>query len=55
MINLNILIVEGNNLKDNEVFEKAAGASCSKNFENLILKLEPNTNVKIIINEDKNL
>ena len=48
MINLNILIVEGNNLKDNEVFEKAAGASCSKNFKNLILKLEPNTNIKII-------
>ena len=48
MTNLNILIVEGNNLADNEVFEKAAGASCSKNFKNLILKLEPNTNIKII-------
>jgi GMP synthase (glutamine-hydrolysing) len=45
---LNILIVEGNNPKDSEVFIKAANATCSQNLKNLILKLRPGTNTKII-------
>ncbi len=48
MANLNILIVEGNDLKNNEFFVKAAKASCSENLKNLVLKLEPNSAVKII-------
>ena len=48
MINLSILLVEGNNLKSNEVFVKAAGVSCSENLKNLILKLEPSAGIKII-------
>ena len=48
MANLNILIVEGNDLKNNEFFVKAAKASCSENLKNLVLKLEPNSEVKII-------
>ena len=43
MPNLNILIVEGNDPKNNEFFKKAAKASCSENLKNLVLKLEPNT------------
>ena len=47
-MSLNILIVEGNNRKDSEVFIKASGASASENLRNLILKLEPSINTKII-------
>ena len=47
-MNLNILIVEGNIPEDSEVFIRAAGASASENLKNLVLKLEPNSNVKII-------
>ena len=47
-MSLNILIVEGNNRKDSEVFIKASGASASENLRNLVLKLEPNFNTKII-------
>ncbi len=48
MTNLNILIVEGNDLKNNEFFVKAAKTSCSENLKNLVLKLEPNSKIKII-------
>ncbi len=48
MKNINLLIVEGNNPKDSEVFIKAAKASCSENLKNIILKLEPKSNVTII-------
>ena len=41
-MSLNILIVEGNNRKDSEVFIRASGASASENLRNLVLKLEPN-------------
>ena len=55
---LNILIVEGNIREDSEFFIKAAGASAADNLKNLILKLEPSTNTKIINpghdNETKN-
>ena len=37
-MSLNILIVEGNNPKDSEVFIKAAKATCSQNLKNLVLK-----------------
>ena len=47
-MSLNILIVEGNIPKDSEVFIRAAGVSASVNLKNLVLKLEPNSNVKII-------
>jgi GMP synthase (glutamine-hydrolysing) len=47
-MSLNILIVEGNIPEDSEVFIRAAGASASENLKNLVLKLEPNSNVKII-------
>ena len=47
-MSLNILIVEGNNPKDSEVFIKAAKATCSQNLKNLVLKLNPGTNTKII-------
>ena len=45
---INILIVEGNNPKDSEVFIKAAKASCAENLKNIVLKLEPLSNVTII-------
>ena len=48
MSNLNLLIVEGNDPKHNEFFVKAAKASCSENLKNLVLKLEPNSNIEII-------
>ena len=48
MPDLNILIVEGNNPKDSEVFIKAAKASCSENFKNIVTKLEPSSKVTII-------
>ena len=48
MSNLNILIVEGNNREDSQFFVKVAGASAADNLKNLILKIEPLSNVKII-------
>ena len=48
MSNINVLIVEGNNPKDSEVFIKAAKASCAENLKNIVLKLEPISNVTII-------
>ena len=48
MNKLNILIVEGNDPKNSEFFKKAAKASCSENLKNLILKLEPNSQIEII-------
>ena len=47
-MSLNILIVEGNNPKDSEVFIKAAKATCSQNLKNLVLELKPRANTKII-------
>ena len=47
-MSLNVLIVEGNNPKDSEVFVRAAKASCSENLKNIILKFEPTSNVTII-------
>ena len=47
-MSLNVLIVEGNNPKDSEVFIKAAKATCSENLKNIVLKLEPTSNVIII-------
>ena len=44
----NILIVEGNNPNDSQVFIKAAKASCSENLKNIVLKLEPLSNITII-------
>ena len=48
MSSLNILIVEGNIKEDSEFFIKAAGASAADNLKNLILKLEPSSNIEII-------
>jgi len=47
-MSLNVLIVEGNNPQDSEVFIRAAKASCSENLKNIVLKLEPSSNVTII-------
>ena len=47
-MSLNILIVEGNIPEDSEIFIRAAGASASENLKNLVLKLEPKSNIKII-------
>ena len=47
-MSLNILIVEGNNPNDSEVFIRAAKASCSENLKNIVVKLEPSSNVTII-------
>ena len=47
-MSLNILIVEGNNPKDSEVFIKAAKATCAQNLKNLVIKLKPEANTKII-------
>ena len=47
-MSLNVLIVEGNNPKDTEVFIKAAKASCSENLKNIVLKLEPSSSVTSI-------
>ena len=54
-MSLNVLIVEGNNPKDSEVFIRAAKATCSENLKNVVLKLEPSSKVKIInpINDDE--
>jgi len=48
MIDLNILIVEGNIREDSEFFIKAAGASAADNLKNLILKIEPSTKTEIV-------
>ena len=48
MSDLNILVVEGNIPEDTELFVRAAGASASDNIKNLVLKLEPSANIKII-------
>ena len=48
MPNFNILVVEGNDPKNNEFFVKAAKASCAENLKNIVLKLEPLSNVTII-------
>ena len=45
---LNVLIVEGNNPKDSEVFIKAAKATCSENLKNIVLKLDPSSKATII-------
>ena len=47
-MSLNILIVEGNNPKDSEIFIKAAKATCSENLKNIVLKLDPSSKVTII-------
>ena len=47
-MSLNILIVEGNNPKDSEVFIKAAKATCAHNLKTLVLKLRPEAKTKII-------
>ena len=47
-MSLNVLIVEGNNPKDSEVFIRAAKATCSENLKNIVLKLEPSSKVTII-------
>ena len=47
-MSLNVLIVEGNNPKDSEVFIKAAKATCSENLKNIVLKLDPSLKVTII-------
>ena len=48
MIDLNILIVEGNIREDSEFFINAAGASAADNLKNLILKIEPSTKTEIV-------
>ena len=48
MIDLNILIVEGNIREDSEFFVKAAGASAADNLKNLILKIEPSVKTEIV-------
>jgi len=48
MSDLNILIVEGNNREDSQFFIKVAGASAADNLKNLILKIEPSSNIQII-------
>jgi GMP synthase (glutamine-hydrolysing) len=47
-MSLSILVVEGNNPEDSSVFIKAAKASCSQNLKNLVQKIEPSAEVKII-------
>ena len=54
MRKINILVVEGNNREDSEVFIKAAGATASENIKSLLIKLEPSLNIEIINpNKDK--
>ena len=54
MKDINILVVEGNNRIDSEVFIKAAGATAADNLKNLLIKIEPSLNVEIINpNEDE--
>ena len=47
-MSLNILIVEGNIPEDSKIFIKAAGATAADNLKNLVLKLEPSSNIEII-------
>ena len=47
-MSLNILIIEGNNSDDSSFFVKAVGATAADNLKSLVLKLEPNSNTKII-------
>ena len=47
-MSLNILIVEGNNPKDSNIFIKAAGSTAADNLKNLVLRLEAKSNIKII-------
>ena len=47
-MSLDILIVEGNIAEDSEIFIKAAGATAADNLKNLVLNLEPSSNIKII-------
>ena len=47
-MSLNILIVEGNIPEDSKIFIKAAGSTAADNLKNLVLKLEPSSNIKII-------
>ena len=47
-MSLNLLIVEGNNLENSELFKKAAKSTCSENLKNLVVKMEPTANIKII-------
>ena len=47
-MSLNILIIEGNNSKDSSIFVQAVGSTAGDNLKNLVLKLEPNSNTKII-------
>ena len=47
-MSLNLLIVEGNNPENSELFKRAAKSTCSENLKNLVVKLEPTANIKII-------
>jgi len=47
-MSLNILIVEGNNSNDSNIFIKAVGSTAADNLKNLVLKLEEKSNIKII-------
>ena len=47
-MSLNILIVEGNNPNDSNIFIKAVGSTAADNLKNLVLKLEEKSNIKII-------
>jgi len=47
-MSLNLLIVEGNDPENSEVFKRAAKSTCSVNLKNLIEKLEPSVKIKII-------
>ena len=47
-MSLKVLIIEGNNPKDSEVFIRAAKTSCSENLKNIVLKLDPSSKVTII-------
>ena len=48
MSDLNILVVEGNDPKNSEVFKRAAKATCAENIKKLVVELEPSSNIKII-------
>ena len=48
MTKLNLLVVEGNNRENSDVFIKAVGETAADNLKNLILRLEPESNIEII-------
>ena len=48
-MSLNILIVEGNNSNDSNIFIKAVGSTAADNLKNLVLKLEEKSNIKICL------